>query len=100
MNITRDNYESWFLDYLEGHLEEGMVNEFIKFIHQNSDLKEELLLQCAQRFLTNTYAQFALKAEPQERRQMCLPEAIIQNDHHSIPTHFLFQECAVSRPYL
>jgi hypothetical protein len=44
MNITRDNYESWFLDYLEGHLEEGMVNEFIEFIHQNSDLKEELLL--------------------------------------------------------
>jgi hypothetical protein len=44
MKITRDNYESWFLDYLEGHLEEGMVNEFIEFIHQNSDLKDELLL--------------------------------------------------------
>lgn len=44
MKITRDNYESWFLDYLEGQLDDGMVDEFIEFIRHNNDLKEELLL--------------------------------------------------------
>ncbi len=44
MKITRDNYESWFLDYLEGKLEEGMTDEFIRFILENPDLKEELRL--------------------------------------------------------
>lgn len=42
MKITRDNYESWFLDYLEGHLEEGMAGEFHAFLSLNPDLQEEL----------------------------------------------------------
>ena len=42
MNITRDNYESWFLDFLEGNLKEGMVDEFLQFIRENPDLREEL----------------------------------------------------------
>ena len=42
--ITRDNYESFFLDYLEGKLEEDMIDEFLDFLEQNSDLKEELHL--------------------------------------------------------
>lgn len=44
MKITRDNYEAWFLDYLEGNLEEGKVDEFIEFLQLNPDLKEELRL--------------------------------------------------------
>jgi len=44
MQINRDNYESWFLDYLEGNLAEGMIDEFIGFIHENPDLREELRL--------------------------------------------------------
>lgn len=42
MKITRDNYESWFLDYLEGRLDEGMTDDFIRFVRENPDLKEEL----------------------------------------------------------
>lgn len=42
MKITRENYEPFFLDYLEGNLEEHMVDEFIEFLQQNADLKEEL----------------------------------------------------------
>lgn len=42
MKITRDNYESWFLDYLEGLLDEGMTDDFIRFVLENPDLKEEL----------------------------------------------------------
>ena len=42
--MTRDNYESFFLDYLEGKLEENMIDEFLDFLKQNSDLKEELRL--------------------------------------------------------
>jgi hypothetical protein len=42
--ITRDNYESWFLDYLEGNLEENRIDEFLHFISLNPDLEEELQL--------------------------------------------------------
>lgn len=44
MNITRDNYESFFLDYLEGNLEETMIDQFLDFLERNPDLKEELQL--------------------------------------------------------
>jgi len=42
MEITRDNYEAYFLDYLEGNLDEKLVNDFIEFLQANPDLKEEL----------------------------------------------------------
>ncbi|MGE5393242.1 MAG: hypothetical protein ACM3P1_00785 [Candidatus Saccharibacteria bacterium] len=44
MKITRDNYESFFLDYLEGTLEETMIDQFLDFLEQHPDLKEELNL--------------------------------------------------------
>ncbi|HEY3370867.1 MAG TPA: hypothetical protein VGK10_08475 [Prolixibacteraceae bacterium] len=44
MKITRDNYEAFFLDYLESKLEETMIDEFLDFLEQNPDLKEELHL--------------------------------------------------------
>jgi hypothetical protein len=44
MMITRDNYEPFFLDYLEGNLEESMIDQFLDFLEQNPDLKEELQL--------------------------------------------------------
>jgi hypothetical protein len=42
MKITRDNYEEHFLDYLEGNLDENLVDDFIDFLRQNPDLKTEL----------------------------------------------------------
>ena len=42
MKITRDNYEVYFLDYLEGNLDENLVDDFLEFLQQNPDLKEEL----------------------------------------------------------
>ena len=44
MKITRDNYEAYFLDYLEGNLDENLVDDFLKFLQENPDLKEELSL--------------------------------------------------------
>jgi len=44
MKITRDNYESFFIDYIEGNLPEGMIDQFLDFLNQNPDLKEELHL--------------------------------------------------------
>lgn len=44
MNITRENYEPFFLDYLEGNLEENKIDQFLDFLEQNPDLKEELQL--------------------------------------------------------
>lgn len=42
MKIKRDNYEAFFMDYLDGNLDESVVNDFIEFLQQNPDLKEEL----------------------------------------------------------
>lgn len=42
MIITRDNYEPFFLDYLEGNLDENMIDQFLDFLENNPDLKEEL----------------------------------------------------------
>lgn len=42
MEINRKNYEAYFIDYLEGNLEEKLVDSFIEFIRLNPDLKEEL----------------------------------------------------------
>jgi len=44
MDITRENYETWFVDYLEGNLDETVVDRFIEFLQENPDLKEELKL--------------------------------------------------------
>ena len=40
--ITRDNYEALFIDYLEGNLPENEIDQFLDFLNQNPDLKEEL----------------------------------------------------------
>lgn len=42
MKISRDNYEAFFLDYLDGNLEEKDMDQFLDFLEQNADLKEEL----------------------------------------------------------
>jgi hypothetical protein len=42
MKITRENYESFFIDYLEGTLDKRLVDDFIDFLQNNPDLKEEL----------------------------------------------------------
>ena len=44
MKITRDNYEPFFLDYLEGNLDENKIDQFLDFLEKNPDLKEELQL--------------------------------------------------------
>jgi len=44
MKITRENYEAYFIDYLEGTLDERYVDDFIEFLQQNPDLKNELTL--------------------------------------------------------
>ncbi|MFN0031093.1 MAG: hypothetical protein ACKVOR_02930, partial [Flavobacteriales bacterium] len=42
MKITRENYEAFFLDYLEGNLADHLVSEFHDFIKANPDLADEL----------------------------------------------------------
>jgi len=42
MKITRDNYESWFLDYLEERLDQEQRESVRQFINANPDLAEEL----------------------------------------------------------
>jgi len=42
MTITRSNYESWFLDFLEGNLDPSLEDEFREFLRQNPDLAIEM----------------------------------------------------------
>ena len=42
MKINRQNYESYFLDYIEGNLQPVDVAEVILFAEKNPDLAEEL----------------------------------------------------------
>lgn len=44
MTITRDNYEPYFLDFLDGNLKEDQIDQFLDFLELNPDLKEELQL--------------------------------------------------------
>jgi len=44
MEINRNNYEAYFIDYLEGTLDVRLVDSFLEFIKLNPDLKEELAL--------------------------------------------------------
>lgn len=41
MNITRKNYEAYFLDYHEGNLADHQVAELMEFLAQNPALQEE-----------------------------------------------------------
>jgi len=42
MEITRSNYESWFLDFLEGNLDTSVIDDFLLFLKDNPDLASEL----------------------------------------------------------
>ncbi|MBN2175878.1 MAG: hypothetical protein JW731_17240 [Bacteroidales bacterium] len=42
MKINRENYEAYFLDYLEKNLPPELVAELMVFLEQNPDLKSEL----------------------------------------------------------
>ncbi len=42
MNITRNNYEIYMIDYLDGQLSETAEQKLMQFLEQNPDLKEEL----------------------------------------------------------
>ena len=44
MKINRNNYETYFIDYIEGNLDVKLVDDFLEFLQQNPDLKEELSL--------------------------------------------------------
>lgn len=44
MDINRKNYEAYFIDYLDGNLDENLVDDFLEFVKQNPDLKKELEL--------------------------------------------------------
>lgn len=44
MKINKNNYEPYFIDYLEGNLDEKLVDDFLEFLQQNPDLKEELAM--------------------------------------------------------
>ena len=42
MTITRNNYEAYFIDYMEGRLNSFHKKEFIEFLESNPDIEEEL----------------------------------------------------------
>jgi len=43
MQIDRNNYESYFLDFLEGRLSEQEIDNLLTFLRNNPDLEDRLL---------------------------------------------------------
>jgi hypothetical protein len=41
MKPDRTNYEIWLIDYLDGNLDPGQVNDLMAFLDENPDIKEE-----------------------------------------------------------
>lgn len=41
MQINRSNYEIWFIDWLDGNLNDIQVEKLMQFLKENPDLKEE-----------------------------------------------------------
>jgi hypothetical protein len=42
MDITKNNYEIWAVNYLEGELEPSEVAQFMAFVSENPELSDEL----------------------------------------------------------
>jgi hypothetical protein len=63
MKITRSNYESWFLDFLDGNIDPLMENDFLAFLIQNPDLAEELEIVDIMTLVTDTSIQFTSKEQ-------------------------------------
>jgi hypothetical protein len=42
MKIDRSNYEIWFIDWLDGNMDDIRVEQLLHFLDENPDLKEEL----------------------------------------------------------
>lgn len=42
MKMTRQNYEAYFIDYLDGNLNASQMEELIRFLEMNPDLQAEL----------------------------------------------------------
>lgn len=42
MDINRQNFETYFIDYLDGRLDPGQVAELLSFLEKNPDLEREL----------------------------------------------------------
>ena len=40
--ITKENYESYFIDYLEGLLPEALQEELDDFLFRHPDLREQM----------------------------------------------------------
>lgn len=67
MRIDRTNYESFFIDYIDGNLPDGLVNDLLDFVKANPDLADEL----------KAAADIRLEAEP-----VCFPDKsrLLKND--------------------
>jgi len=63
MKITRSNYESYFLDFLEGNLDPSLTEKFQLFLKENPDLASELNLEDIITLKTNQDIRFEAKEE-------------------------------------
>ena len=81
MKITRSNYESYFLDFLEGNMEPSIVDEFQLFLKENPDLASELEMGELPALFPNEDIRFEAKEE--------LKKSVIDHDTE-------FQERAVA----
>jgi len=83
MEINRQNYESYVLDYIEGTLPENMVFAVLSFLKSNPDIEEE----------TKSLFDFSFK---HENTKFHLKNTLKKNTHHDIPGISKFEQLSIA----
>lgn len=74
VNINRNNYEEYFIDYLDGKLSRSDKQQVFLFLEQNPDLKEELKMFQYEALVPDEVAF--------DRKQVLKRKSILPSDHH------------------
>ena len=83
MNITRSNYESWFLDFLEGNLDPKYNDEFVAFVIENPDLSMELEIGVQFKLLSSK----AIVFDSKEQLKKWVNEADLEFQRRAVAFH-------------
>jgi hypothetical protein len=96
MKINRDNYEPFFLDYLEGNLKEEMIDQFLDFLELNPDLKEEDVVFSGK---TQLYKSIADEKAALENKFVALLEGDLDEDDQKSFVDYLASQPELQKEY-
>ncbi|PID93913.1 MAG: hypothetical protein CSA95_05460 [Bacteroidetes bacterium] len=77
MTIHRNNYEAWFLDYLEGNLSADQKSELLLFLEEHPDLREEFDSMIDLPYLSNEAVTLSPEVKGALKRPFISPVGVI-----------------------